>query len=204
MADRRDYSDEDRLASELERIDRLIAGESTPNEDDEDPAEANLDGAKQVLGLIHRIRSRDADGVAQAGHVVPGSSGEAETIAGDRSEPRDADVAAPARQQIGGYQILDEIARGGMGIVFRGRDLSLNRTVALKMMIAGPFALQQERTRFRIEAEAAAALDHPGIVPVYEVGEHHGQPYFTMGLVEGEVSHNGSPMNRCHLGSPPK
>jgi serine/threonine protein kinase len=110
-----------------------------------------------------------------------------ETVVLSGSNPEEPQTAAPAGlPDIAGYEVLGEIGRGGMGVVYQARHRALRRLVALKMILAGPYATPEEVRRLQVEAEAIARVQHPNIVQIYEVGVHDGRPYLALEYVDGE------------------
>jgi eukaryotic-like serine/threonine-protein kinase len=112
----------------------------------------------------------------------------------ETTRKREAETAVmmlPVPRQIGDYDIVAEVGRGGMGVVYKARHRGLNRLAALKMVLAGEFASPAQELRFRLEAELAARVQHPNIVQVYEIGSYQGRPFLAMEWVE-----DGSLANR--------
>jgi serine/threonine-protein kinase len=159
-----------------------------------------------LAGLVEQARQGKAPDVEDAARANPDLAGELRELwavaamadafaSGEDADPaldtfvpeaaRDRRNAASASGQFADYDLLEKIGEGGMGVVFKARQRSLGRIVALKMIQRGNLASASDTARFRAEAAAAAHLEHPQIVPVFEVGEHEGQPYFSMKFVAG-------------------
>ncbi|MBI2192519.1 MAG: serine/threonine protein kinase [Planctomycetes bacterium] len=167
---------EARLAELLDQLTQALRGGGGP--DIEQAAARHPDLAAELRELWSAaMLAEDVTHLSSAGRPVIGNSDvPASPFAGPGRRP-------PAA--FDDFEILGEVGRGGMGVVYKARQRSLDRTVALKMMLRGELASESEMERFRGEAEAAARLEHPHIVPVHEVGVHDGMPYFTMRFVEG-------------------
>ena len=165
---------EQRLADVLaELTDAVCRGEPI---DFDRTCERHPDLADDLRQLWGAVLVADTAAAAQEELVDP---------AGESSSGRWRSIRLPTT--VGDYELLEEIGRGGMGVVFRARQISLDREVAVKMILRGRLASEADLQRFLAEASATARLEHPHIVPIYDVGDVEGRPFFSMKYIEGET-----------------
>ncbi len=131
-----------------------------------------------------RLTARPAEGVPVL--PVEKETGSRPTVTLEQNQPSALAAGSSLPQTVGDCELLEEIGRGAMGVVYKARQSSLDRLVAVKMILHDAFITPEAMVRFEREARAAAALDHPNIVPVYEFGQWQGRPYFVMPLIEGD------------------
>jgi eukaryotic-like serine/threonine-protein kinase len=160
------------------------------------PCEAAFHELREEDSVVSKLRrylthptpalDPECEQLAAAARLIPLEATGAITLSEDtRTLPNERRPEEPTPRQFAGYELLQRLGYGGMGVVWRARQVRLNRLVALKMIRFGPAAGDTERERFRLEGEAIARVRHPNIVEVFHAGEQEGQPYFAMELLEG-------------------
>ncbi|MEE2685554.1 MAG: serine/threonine-protein kinase [Planctomycetota bacterium] len=169
----------------LDWFESQLAGDSEPEGGGQETLQP--DGADQETAVIPAPRDRLPKGPADSPAVDVDDDMQATLVAPTNKAPvPTTPVVEPEAREFGDYVLLEMIAQGGMGVVYKARQKKLNRIVAIKMIRSGQFADPSEVDRFYVEAEAAANLKHDNIVTVYEIGESDGQHFFSMDYIEGE------------------
>lgn len=176
-------TDDERLATILDDLMDSQAGDSQgarlrraiAEHPDLEAEIRKLAATAMIADDVAAFQSAELNGILDATTLTPAQDATGDV--GPRVTPR----------RIGDYELLEEVGRGGMGVVFRARQPSLGRDVALKMIPHAEFAASDDLARLRVEAVAAGQLSHPNVVPVYDVGEHDGHPWFCMKFIEGET-----------------
>ena len=170
---------DERLATLLSELaDQVARGQVV---DFDNVCRAHPDLAKDLRYLWGTVLVTDA--ARTVVDEVPGASSSGSSVGGDVGRWRGLSLPTT----IGDYRLEEELGRGGMGVVFLATQISLDRAVAVKMILRGRLASQGDLKRFLAEASATASLQHPNIVPVYDVGDIDGRPFFSMQLVLGET-----------------
>jgi serine/threonine protein kinase len=194
-------------AEREQRVNQIIAAYLEAERLGQAPDREELVGRHADLAAKLQSFFADQDRFRRMAEPIPAAAPGALSETGAAAEaptlpPGETSPASPALGKVryfGDYELLEEIARGGMGVVYKARQVSLNRIVGLKMILSGELASPTDVRRFQVEAEAAANLDHPHIVPIYEVGEHEGQHYFSMKLIErGSLAQDLSRFTKDH------
>lgn len=167
-----------------------------------DPQQRDEELARILTGLTDQIARGDRVDISQVAEAYPQLADDLRRLwgavmfahaMGSQTEEEQTGLFMPLPPiaelptRLGDYELLEEVGHGGMGVVYKARQRSLNRIVAVKMLIRGQQASMEDELRFRHEAEAAAQLSHPHIVPVYEVADYQGRPFFSMKFVAGQT-----------------
>jgi WD40 repeat protein/serine/threonine protein kinase len=175
--------------------------DSVPSRQAEDAADG---GAIPTIDQAAFPTKRSTTGETGATRELPAAAFSPTLTAGqpspeaDKGAGREAGDVNQAARVVPGFELLSELGRGGMGVVYKARQIKLNRLVALKMILAGGYASAHQLRRFQTEAEAVARLKHPNIVQIHEIGKHNGLPYFSLEFVDGGTlarKTNGTPLS---------